>query len=149
MKELDLIRPSRQKLAEDFALAMPSAGSFRLSEHRGKVVMINFWATWCAPCLAEMPALDALYRRHRDAGFVLVAVSVDTDPKLVTPWVRERSLAFPVALDAKMRVAETYGVRALPSTFLVDRQGHLVALALGPRHWDTRASHAVVEGLLR
>src|SRR5688572_3322108 len=79
LKELDLIRPSRAKAADDFTVTMPGGGKFRLSDHRGKVVMVNFWATWCPPCLEEMPAMDRLYRQHKDAGFTLVAVSVDAD----------------------------------------------------------------------
>ena len=96
MKELDLIRPARAKLAEDFTLATPGGGSFKLSEHRGKVVMINFWATWCPPCLEEMPAMERLYRQQKERGFALVAVSVDADPKKVTPFVAEHKLTFPV-----------------------------------------------------
>jgi peroxiredoxin len=149
IRELDLIRPSRQKLAEDFALPTQTRGDFRLREQRGKVVLINFWATWCLPCREEMPSLERLYREHRDAGFVLVAVSVDADPKVVGPYLKEHKLTFPVALDPRMAVAETYGVRALPSTFVVDREGRMVALALGPRAWDNLASHSLVEGLLR
>jgi len=149
MRELDLIRPSRQKLAEDWVLATPDAATFRLSGHRGKVVLLNFWATWCPPCLQEMPAMERLYRRHKAADFVLVAVSVDADPKKVAPFLAEHKLTFPVALDPNMTLAERYGVRALPSSFVVDRRGYLVALALGPRHWDNDAAHSLVEALTR
>jgi peroxiredoxin len=146
-RELELIQPSRAKRAEDFDVPMAGQGTFRLSEHRGKLVMVNFWATWCPPCLEEMPALERLYRQHRESGFVLVAVSVDTDPGKVGPFMTARRLTFPVGLDPKTRVAELYGVRALPSTFLIDREGNLSALALGPRAWDGDASHSLVEAL--
>jgi peroxiredoxin len=149
MKELDLVRPPRPKLAEDFALATPGGGTFRLSEHRGKVVMINFWATWCPPCLEEMPAMERLYRHHRDTGFVLLAVSVDAEPKKVTPFVAEHKLTFPIGLDPKMDLANGYAVRALPSSFLVGRDGNLAALAIGPRAWDGDAAHSLVEGMAR
>jgi peroxiredoxin len=149
MKELDLIRPARTKAAEDFTLRTPHGGTFRLSEHRGKVVMVNFWATWCPPCLEEMPAMERLYRRHRDAGFTLVAVSVDADPAKVTPFLTSHRLTFPVALDPRMDLANSYAVRALPSSFIVDGAGNLAALAIGPRHWDSNAAHSLVEGLAR
>jgi peroxiredoxin len=149
MKELDLVRPSRSKLAEDFSLPTPAGGTFKLAEHRGKVVMVNFWATWCPPCLEEMPAMDRLYRQHRDAGFVLVAVSVDADPKKVTPFVTQHKLTFPVGLDPRMDLANAYAVRALPSSFFVGRDGNLAALAIGPRAWDGDAAHSLVEGLAR
>lgn len=148
-RELDVIRPSRQKLADDFAAPTPDAGTFRLRDHHGKVVLINFWATWCPPCLAEMPAMERLWQQYRDSGFVMVAVSVDTDPAKVKPFVAEHKLTFPVVLDPRMEVAARYGVRALPSSFLVDRAGNLAGLAIGPRAWDNDASYSLVEGLVR
>jgi peroxiredoxin len=149
IRELDLIKPARTKRAEDFSLNTPGSGKFRLFDHRGHVVLINFWATWCPPCLEEMPAMERLYRQHRDGGFTLVAVSVDADSKLVAPFVTARKFSFPVALDPSMNMANTYGVRALPSSFIVARDGTLAALAIGPRHWDNDAAHSLIEGLAR
>jgi peroxiredoxin len=148
MKELDLIRPSRQTFAEDFTLPLVGGKDFRLADRRGKVVMINFWATWCLPCLEEMPAMERLWQHHRDQNFVLVAVSMDANPKLVKPFVDRHGLTFPIALDPKLDLGNAYGVRALPSSFIVDRDGYVAALALGPRPWDTDASHSLVEGLV-
>jgi peroxiredoxin len=149
LRELDLVKPSRSRAAEDFTLPALGGGTFRLSEQRGKIVLVNFWATWCPPCLEEMPAMERLWRKYKDAGFVLVAVSVDTDPQKVTPFVREHTLTFPIAFDTTMAVAEKYGVRALPSSFILGRGGELAALALGPRHWDTKASHRLIEAMAR
>ena len=149
VKELDLIRPSRQKLAEDFALSTPGGKTFRLSEHRGKVVFVNFWATWCPPCREEMPAMEKLWQRYRDRGLVVVAVSLDRDPLVVPPFVKEKGFSFAVALDPKMQTAHAYGVRALPASFFVDRKGVMSLLALGPRAWDGQASFQVVEGLVK
>ena len=148
IRELDLIKPSREKVAEDFTLATPGGTSFRLSEHRGKAVLVNFWATWCPPCREEMPAMERLYQQYRDR-LVLVAVSLDTDPKVVAPFVREQKLTFPIALDPQAEVANKYGVRALPSSFVVDRRGTMAALALGPREWDNAAAKSLVEALTR
>jgi peroxiredoxin len=149
LRELDLVKPSRSRPAEDFTLPALGGGTFRLSEQRGKIVLVNFWATWCPPCLEEMPAMERLWRKHKDAGFVLVAVSVDTDPQKVMPFAREHNLTFPIAFDTKMAVAEKYGVRALPSSFILGRGGDLTALALGPRHWDNKASHRLIEAMAR
>jgi len=149
IKELDLIKPARTKLADDFAVPTPGGETFRLGDQRGKVVMVNFWATWCPPCLEEMPAMERLYRRHKDAGFTLVAISVDADPKKVNPFVSAHKLTMPIGVDPKMDLANTYGVRALPSSFVVGRDGNLAALAIGPRHWDNDAAHSLVEGMLR
>src|SRR2546427_10389756 len=149
-RELDLIRPPRPKLADAFAVARVRGGDgFRLKEQRGKPVLITFWATWCAPCREEMPAMERLHRRYKEQGFVMLAVSVDSDPALVTPFLALHKLTFPVAIDAKMELANMYRVRALPSSFIVDRERYLAAVALGPRAWDSRAAHSLVEGMLR
>jgi len=147
-RELDLIRPPRPKQASDFTVSLLGGETLKLKGQRGKPVLVNFWATWCAPCREEMPAMERLYLKHRERGFVLLAVSVDTDASLVKPFLAQLKLTFPVALDAKMDLANAYGVRALPASFLIDRDGYLTALALGPRAWDNRAAHALVEGML-
>jgi peroxiredoxin len=149
LRELDLVKPSRPRGAEDFTLPALGGGTFRLAEQRGKIVLVNFWATWCPPCLEEMPAMERLWRKHKDTGFVLVAVSVDTDPQKVVPFVTEHKLTFPIAFDTRMAVADKYGVRALPSSFILGREGDLAALALGPRHWDNKASHRLIEAMAR
>jgi peroxiredoxin len=147
-RDLDLIRPPRPKQASDFTVALLGGETMKLKAQRGKPVLINFWATWCAPCREEMPAMERLYLKHRERGFVLLAVSVDSDASLVKPFLEKLKLTFPVTLDAKMDLANSYGVRALPASFLIDRNGYLAALALGPRAWDNRAAHALVEGML-
>lgn len=94
--------------------------------------------------------MDGLYRRYKDKGFVVMAVSEDAEgAPVVIPFVKEHKLTFPIGLDPKMALAERYGVRALPSSFLVDKKGNLVALALGPREWNGTAAHALVELLLK
>ena len=148
VRELDLVRPPRPKRAEDFTVALVRGEPLKLGAQRGKPVMVNFWATWCPPCREEMPAMERLYSRHRERGFVLLAISVDSDAALVKPFLDKHKLTFPVGLDAKMDLANAYGVRALPASFLIDRHGYLAALALGPRAWDDRAAHALIEGML-
>ena len=149
MRELDLVKPPRARSAEDFTLPMPDGGTFRLSEHRGKVVLINFWATWCPPCREEMPSMQRLYSGHRDRRFTIVAVALDASPTLVAPYLKQSGLTFPVALDPRMDLAQTYGVRALPASFIVDPRGTVVAMALGPRAWDGPAARALVDGVGR
>ena len=149
IKDLDLIRPPRLKLADDFTLDTAGGGRFRLSEQRGKMVFINFWATWCPPCREEMPAMERLYTRYKKDGLVMLAVSVDANPRAVTPFITEHKFTFTVGLDPNMELANAYGVRGLPASFVVDRQGRLTALALGPRGWDSAAARALVEGLTR
>ncbi len=148
-KRLDLISPTPQKFAGDFTVKTLDGRTFRLSEHRGRVVFINFWATWCPPCREEMPAMERLFQRSQKDGLVMLAVSVDADPKVITPFLEEQRFTFAIGLDPKMDLANAYGVRALPATFIVDPRGYLAAVALGPREWDNTASQALVQGLRR
>jgi thiol-disulfide isomerase/thioredoxin len=149
MRELDLVKPPRARAAEDFTLPTPGGSQFRLSEHRGKVVLINFWATWCPPCREEMPSMQRLYATNKDGGFTLVAVALDSSPAPVGPYLKQTGLTFPVALDPRMELAHSYGVRALPASFIVDPQGIMVAMALGPRAWDGPAARALVARVRR
>jgi peroxiredoxin len=96
-----------------------------------------------------MPAMEQLWQQHGADGFVLLAVSVDAQPNVVTAFLRNHRLTFATGLDPKMDLANTYGVRALPSSFIIDRDGKLAALALGPRTWDNEAAHSLVERLRR
>lgn len=93
--------------------------------------------------------MERLWQQHKEDGFVLLAVSVDSQPGIVPPFLRDHRLSFAAGLDSSMTVANSYGVRALPSSFVIDRHGNLAALALGPRAWDNDAAHSLVEGLLR
>jgi peroxiredoxin len=149
-RDLDLIRPARRPAAPGFAV--PGLGGERLVLHelRGTVVFVNCWATWCPSCKEEMPAMERLYRRYKAHGFTIVAISIDTaEPEAVRGFAKALGLTFPIGLDPTLEIANRYTVRALPSTFLVDRQGHTAAIALGPRDWDGTAAHAVIESLLR
>jgi peroxiredoxin len=149
MRALDLIKPGRVQRAPDFTLTRLDGKRFRLADQRGKAVLVNFWATWCPPCLEEMPALERLWRRNRGEAFVLVGVALDANTALVPPFASEQELTFPVLLDSRMEVSNAYAVRALPTTVVIDRQGDVRALALGPRVWDNDAAHALVRGLAR
>jgi len=148
IKELELIRPPRPKYADDFTLPTAAGTSFRLSAHRGRPIFMNFWATWCPPCLEEMPSMERLWRDQKQSGFVMLAVTVDADPKVVAPFVERHGFTFTVGLDAKMELAQIYGVRALPSSFVIDRDGQLAAVAIGPRAWDNVAAQSLIERLV-
>jgi cytochrome c biogenesis protein CcmG/thiol:disulfide interchange protein DsbE len=95
----------------------------RLSDLRGKVVLVNFWATWCKPCKEEMPAMQASYDKLHDEGFVVLAVNELEDTEKVAEHIRTHDHTFPVVMDHSNRVANRYGVVGLPASFLIDRQG--------------------------
>ena len=147
-RALDLIKPSRPTLAKDFAVPGLTSHTLKLSDFQGRVRLVNFWATWCPPCKEEMPSMERLYQRYKDRGFTILAISIDANTAAVAPFVRSFKLTFPIGLDPKLVAANDYTVRALPSSFLIDRQGNIVAVAMGPRDWDGTAAHAVIEALL-
>jgi peroxiredoxin len=145
----DVVRPGRPTPAPDFEVPTLGSGALRLSDFTGKVVLVNFWATWCPPCKREMPSIEPLYRRHRARGFAVLAISLDSaDAATVARFVESLGLPFTVGLDPQMAVAQRYAVRGLPSTFLIDRTGSIVGVALGPRDFDSPPAHALVERLL-
>ncbi len=111
--------------APDFALKSSSGQNLRLSEYRGDVVMINFWATWCGPCRQEMPLLDELYTRYQRVGFNLLGVNIDDDSRRAMQMVEELGVSFPVLFDASKEVSKLYEVQAMPVTVLVDREGNV------------------------
>ncbi len=124
-------------VAPDFRIANIHGGTMTLSEHRGKVVLINFWATWCGPCRAEMPSMEALYRSHLQHQFEILAISIDTGgPSRVRSYVDDFGFTFPVLLDDDYRVNDLYRVRVAPTSFLVDRQGKIVKRIQGAKDWN-------------
>lgn len=109
--------------APDFVLKSATGDNLRLSEYRGDVVMINFWATWCGPCRQEMPLLDELYGRYQRVGFRLLGVNIDDDSRRAMAMVDELGVKFPVLFDEKKEVSKLYDVEAMPVTVLLDRAG--------------------------
>ena len=109
--------------APDFVLKSSAGDNLRLSEYRGDVVMINFWATWCGPCRQEMPLLDDLYGRYERVGFTLLGVNIDDDSRRAMKMIEELGVNFPVLFDDGKDVSKLYAVEAMPVTVLVDREG--------------------------
>ena len=109
--------------APDFALKSSTGENLRLSEYRGDVVMINFWATWCGPCRQEMPLLDELYSRYQRVGFNLLGVNIDDDSSRAMNMIEELGVTFPVLFDVRKEVSKLYEVNAMPVTVIVDREG--------------------------
>jgi peroxiredoxin len=111
------------QVAPDFVLKSATGENLRLSEYRGDVVLINFWATWCGPCRQEMPLLDDLYGRYQRVGFNLLGVNIDEDSRRAMQMVQELGVKFPVLFDENKEVSKLYEVAAMPVTILVDREG--------------------------
>ena len=111
--------------AANFILKSNSGENIRLSEYRGQVVLINFWASWCGPCRQEMPELDAIHQRYQDLGFTVFGVNVEQDRALADKVLRDIPVTFPILFDDENLVSELYDIDAMPVTLLVDRNGDI------------------------
>ena len=109
--------------APDFTLHALGGPNLRLKEQRGRVVMVNFWATWCGPCRQEMPQLNRLYEKYKASGFVLLGVNVDDDVAKATEVAGKLGVTFPVLLDTEKTVSKLYDLNTMPSTVIIDREG--------------------------
>jgi peroxiredoxin len=121
--------------APDFTLPDLEGKLHSLADFRGRVVVLNFWATWCPPCIDEMPSLQRLHQALADRGIAVLAVSVDERFKDVPPFVSKFGLTFPVLYDEGKKVSRKYQTFKYPETYILDRQGRLKSKVVGPRDW--------------
>ncbi len=118
--------------APGFSLETADGGQIRLDDLRGKVVLLNFWATWCVPCRTEMPEIERAYQTYQPRGFEVLAIDVQEGPAEVQAFMSELELSFPALLDRDAAVSRLYLARALPSSFLIDREGVVRYVKVGP-----------------
>ena len=135
--------------APDFTLRSVGGANVRLAEQRGQVVLVNFWATWCGPCLQEMPHLNRLHDRYRASGFVLLGVNIDDDPRAATALAIKLGLRFPVLLDTDKKVSRVYDMSAMPATLLIDRDGRVRHIHRGYRDGVEKTYEEQVRSLLK
>ncbi|MCK9420696.1 MAG: redoxin domain-containing protein [Nitrospirae bacterium] len=129
--------PQIGKLAPEFSLNDLSGNKVNLSDYKGKVILINFWATFCVPCKAEMPSLNNLFLAFKNNGLIVLAISTDDSEKPVQSFIKEKAIAFPVLMDKDQEVYfDLYGVLGLPTSFLIDRDGIIREKIRGERVWD-------------
>ncbi len=152
-KKIPIAEPGPVKVgdvAPNFQLRDLNGNVVSLSHLRGKVVLLNFWATWCGPCRVEMPAMEQLYRTLPRGEFEILAVSTDPQGAVVTrPFQLEMGFTFPILHDSEFRVGLTYGARTLPMTFMVDRQGVIRQKIFGARDWDSPEARELVHKLVK
>ena len=124
------------QMAPNFSLEDLSGKKANLKQYRGKVVFLNFWATWCGPCKEEMPSMEALYQKFKERGFVFLTISVDyEEKKKVKEFIDKHHYTFPVLIDSKCVTLDLYGVKGIPTTLLIDKKGRMVGRAIGPKDW--------------
>lgn len=144
---LGLQRFPRPSPAPDFTLRDLAGDRVTLSHLKGRVVFLNFWATWCPPCREEMPSMERLHQTHKGRGLLVLAVNLQESPNLVRKFARNFGLSFPILLDETGEVSSAYGARALPMTFLIDTNGSIAARAVGARDWDSPAALDLIQKL--
>jgi len=125
--------------APDFLLPNLDGNLVHLGSLKGKVIFLNFWATWCPPCKEEMPSMESLYQRLRGRPFEMLAVSIDEEGKgAVQPFMEKYSLTFPALLDREKKIAAVYGITGIPETFIIRKQGVIDLKIIGPQNWTEK-----------
>lgn len=141
--------PAPGQPAPDFALRALDGPTLRLRELRGQVVLLNFWATWCAPCREEMPQLTRLHTKYRAAGLTVVGVNVDDDSRNTADVARKLGVNFPVLLDSEKQVSKLYALASMPSTVLIDRDGQVRHVHKGYREGFAELYEQQIRSLLK
>jgi peroxiredoxin len=124
--------------APDFKFPGLDGKMVSLSDYKGKVVLVNIWATWCPPCVEEMPSMEKLYKKFKGENFEILAVSIDEPGlKAVAPFMKKSSLTFPALIDSEGTIKTVYGITGIPESFIIDKQGILIKKIIGPVDWTT------------
>lgn len=135
-------------LAPAFSLPDLAGNTLKSADLKDKVLLVNFWASWCGPCLAEMPALDKLQAAFPVTEFTVLGLAQDTEAADVTDFLKQSPVSFPILLDDSQAVSRAYQVRGLPATYLVNKHGIIVERMLGPREWDSKEWRGKIKRLI-
>jgi peroxiredoxin len=135
--------------APDFVSENLRGGNTGLVDYKGKVVLLNFWATWCMPCREEMPGMETLWKNYKEQGLVVAAVSVDEGSRgRIETFSKILDLSFPILLDPESKVSDLYKVSDMPTSFLIDRNGKIISRIVGTEEWASAEAIQLVEKLL-
>jgi thiol-disulfide isomerase/thioredoxin len=138
-----------KNIAPDFTLKSETGKNLKLSELRGKVIMINFWASWCGPCRQEMPVLDQLYKHYRPLDFTVLGVNVEQNPDDAKSLLKDVSVSFPILFDKENKVSKLYDIKGMPSTVLVDRDGNVRYVHIGYQSGTEQEYQEQIRTLIR
>ena len=147
--DIGVTKVERDIDAVDFSIKSLSGKQYNLSDFKGKVVLLNFWATWCGPCKSEVNDIDTLYRTLKDENFTVMALDIREKGKVIRKFMNKNEIDFPVYLDDTGNIASQYGVNGIPTTFIIDPDGKVVGWAVGPRRWGSVSSVALMRSLMK
>lgn len=149
LKKLNVETFDKRTLAPDFVLKDLQGNPVRLRDLRGKVVLLNFWATWCPSCRFEMPSMEALHKEFNGQGLVVLAVDFRESAKEIRSFYEEHNISFPALLDHNAEAFALYETWSLPTTFLINKRGYIVGKVIGYRDWHSDQSKAFFAQLLK
>jgi thiol-disulfide isomerase/thioredoxin len=135
--------------APSFTLSSSAGQNVSLSEYKGQVVMLNFWASWCGPCRQEMPLLESIYKKYNKMGFTLLGVNVEPNSQAANDWLKATPVSFPILYDKDSKVSKLYDVAGMPSTVIIDRSGNLRVLHRGYKPGDENEYLDSIRSLIR
>jgi len=148
VKRLDLVGYRSGMNPPHFSGPTLDVRPLSLTELRGKVIVVSFWASWCAECRPEMPVLERLHREFASRGLAMIGINARENKQAVARYAAELGLTFPLVLDPGGKINQRYGVIAIPTTFVIGRDGRAVAFGVGPRDWGSPPARALIEILL-
>ena len=135
--------------APAFTLASRAGQDVSLTQYKGQVVMINFWASWCGPCRQEMPLLESIYKKYNKMGFTMLGVNVEPDSNAANEWLKQTPVSFPILYDKESKVSKMYDVAGMPSTVIIDRTGKLRMVHRGYKPGDENEYLDSIRSLIR
>ena len=139
-----------KKKAPNFSLEDLNGQKVELKNFKGKVIFLNFWATWCGPCKEEMPSIESLWQWFKGKDFLLLSISVDYEGvKPVKEYVEKQRYTFRVLIDPQCQTLDLYEVKAIPTTLIIDKKGQIIAMAVGPKDWKSPEARSLVDLLIR
>jgi peroxiredoxin len=147
-KAVPILQPMKDAApTPDFNLTTPEGKKISLKDFRGKIVLLNFWASWCVPCREEMPAMEKLYLEYKDKDFGILAVAVKDRKQDAVDFVKELKITYPIALDPEAQVGSLYGAWGLPATYLIGPKGEGLARGWGPAEWYGNGARKLIKDL--
>lgn len=140
---------SKVQQAPDFQLNNINGEPLSLSDFKGQVILLNFWASWCGPCISEMPSIETLYKETKDSDIKIIAVNIGESVETAGNFIKDKGYTFETLFDPDNKIATLYGVRSIPTTYIIDKNGNIVAGKLGAYEWDNDKLKNILQELTK